>query len=92
MRQQATRMGVSFQLAVADRPLTEPKIVRDQGAPGAVAVLRRYWAANAALMSEWRRRTRSRGELAKFSDLELWDIAVSRDARDFEVRKPFWCT
>jgi len=91
MLQRSMGMGVLFQLAPANRPLTEPKTVRHRHALGAIAVVRRYWAANGVLMSEWWRRARSRRELTKFNDLELWDIAVSRGARDFEVRKPFWC-
>ena len=90
MRRGRGWMNESFQFAVAEPPLTSLKIVDVRRAPGAVAVTRRFCAAGVAFLSEWRRRIRSRRELSKFTDLQLSDLAVTRDARDFEVRKPFW--
>jgi uncharacterized protein YjiS (DUF1127 family) len=78
-------------LALVEPRIGSPEIVGGARAPGMVALMRRFWASAAVLLSEWRRRVRSRRELTKLSDLELWDLAVSRDARDVEVRKPFWC-
>jgi len=42
------------------------------------------------LAATWQRRARQRAELAELSDLELHDLPVSRDAAEFEMRKPFW--
>jgi len=40
-------------------------------------------------LGEWRRRLRSRRELANLSDLELKDIGFPA-AAEAEKRKPFW--
>lgn len=43
-----------------------------------------------ATLKEWRRRARSRQELAALSDRCLRDIGVTRYDADNEARKPFW--
>jgi uncharacterized protein YjiS (DUF1127 family) len=42
------------------------------------------------LLAEWRRRARSRHELAALCDRCLRDIGVTRYDADREMRKPFW--
>lgn len=42
------------------------------------------------LFNEWRRRARSRRELAALCDRCLRDIGVTRYDANREVRKPFW--
>ena len=41
-------------------------------------------------LAEWRRRARSRTELARFGEHELRDIGLSPDERWRECNKPFW--
>jgi len=43
-----------------------------------------------ALLQEWRRRSRSRAELAKLDDRMLRDIGVTRGDVWREINKPFW--
>ncbi len=43
-----------------------------------------------AVLKEWRRRARSRQELAALCDRCLRDIGATRYDADLEVRKPFW--
>ena len=43
-----------------------------------------------ALVSVWHRRSRQRSELARLSERDLHDFAVSRAAAEHEARKPFW--
>ncbi|HXW41142.1 MAG TPA: DUF1127 domain-containing protein [Xanthobacteraceae bacterium] len=43
-----------------------------------------------AVLREWRRRIRSRRELAAISERSLRDIGLTRYDADFETRKPFW--
>jgi uncharacterized protein YjiS (DUF1127 family) len=43
-----------------------------------------------ALLDEWRRRARSRRELAALCDRCLRDMGVTRYDADREMRKPFW--
>lgn len=43
-----------------------------------------------ARLGEWRRRMRSRRELAVLCDRCLRDIRVTRCDAELEVRKPFW--
>jgi len=39
---------------------------------------------------EWRRRMRSRRELAGLGDVMLHDIGITRADAEFLSRKPFW--
>ena len=43
-----------------------------------------------ALLREWRRRARSRQELARLDDRMLRDIGVTRVDTWQEINKPFW--
>ena len=43
-----------------------------------------------ATLSEWRRRSRDRAELAALDDRALRDIGVSRADVWREINKPFW--
>jgi len=50
-----------------------------------------HWLADLrALVNEWRRRARGRGELAALSDQCLRDIGITRCDAGREVQKPFW--
>jgi uncharacterized protein YjiS (DUF1127 family) len=42
------------------------------------------------IVSEWRRRIRSRSELANLDDISLRDIGMSRCTAQHEASKPFW--
>ena len=52
--------------------------------------LRQYFAEWRETIAEWRRRARSRHELAVLCDRCLRDMGVTRYDVDREVRKPFW--
>jgi uncharacterized protein YjiS (DUF1127 family) len=54
------------------------------------ASLRRLFAEWRIVIEEWRRRARSRHELAVLCDRCLRDIGVTRYDANREVRKPFW--
>jgi uncharacterized protein YjiS (DUF1127 family) len=41
-------------------------------------------------LREWRRRARSRREIAMLDDFDLRDLALSASQMQFEARKPFW--
>jgi uncharacterized protein YjiS (DUF1127 family) len=43
-----------------------------------------------ATLREWRRRIRSRQELARLDDRMLKDIGLSHAEREFLANKPFW--
>lgn len=51
---------------------------------------RRCWDYSRALVAEWRRRARSRGELRTFGDRDLLDIGITRLDAENEAMKPFW--
>ena len=51
---------------------------------------RRWFTELGGLIAEWRRRARSRRELAALCDRCLRDMRVTRYDADREVRKPFW--
>jgi uncharacterized protein YjiS (DUF1127 family) len=51
---------------------------------------RRLFAELVGLIREWRRRARSRRELAALCDKCLRDIGATRYDADREARKPFW--
>lgn len=48
------------------------------------------WSEVKQTVLEWRRRVRSRSELASLDEVGLQDIGVSRCSAEFEVSKPFW--
>ena len=48
------------------------------------------WAQLRATLRLWRRRSRERAQLARFTDLDLHDIGVSRCDAEMELSKPFW--
>jgi uncharacterized protein YjiS (DUF1127 family) len=50
----------------------------------------RLFAEWRGAIKEWRRRARSRRELAALCDRCLRDMRVTRYDADREVRKPFW--
>jgi uncharacterized protein YjiS (DUF1127 family) len=51
---------------------------------------RRWFQGLGALFKEWRRRVRSRNELAALCDRCLRDIGVTRYDAYRETSKPFW--
>jgi len=51
---------------------------------------RRWLQGLAAMLKEWRRRARSRNELAVLCDRCLRDIGVTRYDAHQEINKPFW--
>jgi len=51
---------------------------------------RKLWTTAREAFSEWRRRRRSRHELMKLSDRELWDLSWTRSDAHAEAVKPFW--
>jgi uncharacterized protein YjiS (DUF1127 family) len=51
---------------------------------------RRLFAELRSLTAEWRRRARSRRELAALCDRCLRDMRMTRYDVEKEVRKPFW--
>jgi uncharacterized protein YjiS (DUF1127 family) len=52
--------------------------------------VRRHFERWRAVIAEWRRRARSRRELAVLCDRCLRDMGATRYDADREVRKPFW--
>jgi uncharacterized protein YjiS (DUF1127 family) len=52
--------------------------------------LRQALTSITAMLREWRRRARSRAELAMLDERMLRDIGVSRADIWREVNKPFW--
>lgn len=52
--------------------------------------VRRLFVEWRGAIKEWRRRARSRRELAALCDRCLRDMRVTRYDADREVRKPFW--
>jgi uncharacterized protein YjiS (DUF1127 family) len=56
----------------------------------AVLALSDAWDHAIAMLSQWRRRTRERGELAALDDRMLKDIGLTRADADFLSNKPFW--
>jgi len=59
-------------------------------APQAHTSPRRLLADLRALLAEWRRRARSRRELAALCDRCLRDIGATRYDAYYEMHKPFW--
>jgi uncharacterized protein YjiS (DUF1127 family) len=43
-----------------------------------------------ALLAEWRRRARSRAEIATLHGCTVRDLGLSRGQLRFEAEKPFW--
>ena len=48
------------------------------------------WHHLLQLVREWRRRSRSRREIADLDEGALRDLALSASQMRFEARKPFW--
>ena len=42
------------------------------------------------LLGRWRRRVEDRNRLAAMSERQLFDIGLSYQDADWEIRKPFW--
>ena len=61
---------------------------------GAVRRRRHWWRAEIASLilrlGDWRRRARSRAELARLSDHDLRDIGLTPAEALREYAKPFW--
>jgi uncharacterized protein YjiS (DUF1127 family) len=55
---------------------------------GSRVVLR--WTQLKQTVAEWRRRVRSRSELANLDESDLQDSGISRSMAEFEASKPFW--
>jgi uncharacterized protein YjiS (DUF1127 family) len=53
-------------------------------------MLRTWFESSMETLATWRSRSRERELLARMSDRELKDIAVSRYDAEMEIRKPFW--
>ena len=53
-------------------------------------VLHHVLARAAAVVGEWRRRSRERSALAAMSDRSLRDIGITRYDAAYEANKPFW--
>ena len=58
--------------------------------PAAPARVRAALVRAFDLLREWRRRVRSRAELAALDDRMLRDIGLNRADVWFEIDKPFW--
>ena len=48
------------------------------------------WTRVKQTVAEWRRRVRSRSELANLNESDLKDSGLSRSMAEFEASKPFW--
>ena len=48
------------------------------------------WTQLKHTVAEWRRRVRSRSELANLDESDLKDSGISRSMAEFETSKPFW--
>jgi uncharacterized protein YjiS (DUF1127 family) len=48
------------------------------------------WTQLKQTVAEWRRRVRSRSELADLNESDLKDSGLSRSMAEFEASKPFW--
>jgi uncharacterized protein YjiS (DUF1127 family) len=70
-------------------PLT-PALERRTQPPAAPARVRAALVGALGLVREWRRRARSRTELAALDDRTLRDIGLSRADVWAELDKPFW--
>ena len=53
-----------------------------------VIVLR--WNQVKQTITEWRRRMRSRHELASLDEISLQEIGMSQSTAEYEASKPFW--
>jgi uncharacterized protein YjiS (DUF1127 family) len=52
--------------------------------------VKRAWAGLLETVQLWRRRYRTRQELARWSDRELHDVGMSWSEVVREIEKPFW--
>jgi uncharacterized protein YjiS (DUF1127 family) len=48
------------------------------------------WTQLKQTVAEWRRRVRSRSELANLDESDLKDSGISRSMAEFKTSKPFW--
>ena len=48
------------------------------------------WTQLKQTVAEWRRRVRSRSELANLDESDLQVSGISRSMAEFEASKPFW--
>ena len=48
------------------------------------------WTQLKQTVTEWRRRVRSRSELANLDEIDLQDVGISRSTAEYEASKPFW--
>ena len=48
------------------------------------------WTRVKQTVAEWRRRVRSRSELANLDESDLQVSGISRSMAEFEASKPFW--
>ena len=48
------------------------------------------WTRVKQIVAEWRRRVRSRSELANLDENDLQDSGISRSMAEFEASKLFW--
>ena len=67
-----------------------PALERRTQLPAAPARMVAAILAAFRLVREWRRRARSRAELAALDDRMLRDIGLTRADVWFEIAKPFW--
>jgi uncharacterized protein YjiS (DUF1127 family) len=86
----------SWPRPVAGR-LPLPLFVRGTYRPTGLASIKRLataaWRCGGlfwARIDEWRRRARSRHDLMRLGDRELWDVRLTRADADGEASKPFW--
>lgn len=49
-----------------------------------------FFSRLAQRIALWRRRNRERAQLARFTELELHDVGLSRAIQEIEAHKPFW--
>ena len=52
--------------------------------------LRGFLSGVRTALTEWRRRSNSRHELARLDDRMLRDIGLTRVDAEYEINKPFW--
>ena len=67
-----------------------PVLQRRSGRPAATRRIQAALVGIVGLVREWRRRARSRAELAALDDRTLRDIGLTRVDLCREIDKPFW--
>jgi uncharacterized protein YjiS (DUF1127 family) len=73
--------------AVRIDPANDNRLQADASSPSKLAIA---WSLLRHMVSEWRRRRRSRQTLAGLSVHELRDIGITIHDQDRECAKPFW--